>query len=326
MLLSPMNRATTSVAGFVAIVNGLSTCWMRASFMTTMRSAIESASSWLCVTWMNMRPSCRWRLRSSTRILSCSRRSRSPSGSSSRSAFGFVTSTRASATRCCCPPESALGFRSARGVRPTTSSASNARFRRSSFPTPCILRPNSTFESTDRCGKRAKCWKTVVVGRLCGGRSTSDSPSRTMSPELGNSWPPIIRSVVVLPQPDGPSRTTYSPWSTCRLTSSTATMPPGKTLVSPTRSRPDPCDGEGAADAAPSDCDVAESDIRLGGQEVVRPLGDDTRFPAGTSSTRRTCRSRFGNEPPSLRSPFLMSPTLPVMPGRSRAAGLPFHQ
>src|SRR6266545_3957501 len=29
---------------------------MRASFMTTMRSAIESASSWLCVTWMNIRP------------------------------------------------------------------------------------------------------------------------------------------------------------------------------------------------------------------------------------------------------------------------------
>ena len=52
-----------------------------------------------------------------------------------------------------------------------------------------------------RCGKSAKCWKTVVVGRLCGGRSTSDWPSRTMSPSDGNSWPPIIRSVVVLPQP-----------------------------------------------------------------------------------------------------------------------------
>ena len=145
MLLSPMNRATSSVAGFVAIVSGSATCWMRASFMTTMRSAIESASSWLCVTWMNIRPSWRWRLRSSTRIRSWSRRSRSPSGSSRSSAFGFVTRTRASATRCCWPPESALGFRSARGVRPTISSASNASFRRSSLPTPCILRPNSTF-------------------------------------------------------------------------------------------------------------------------------------------------------------------------------------
>ena len=51
-----MNRATSSVAGFVAIVSGSAICWMRASFMTTMRSAIESASSWLCVTWMNIRP------------------------------------------------------------------------------------------------------------------------------------------------------------------------------------------------------------------------------------------------------------------------------
>ena len=108
-----MKRATTSVAGFVAIVSGSATCWIRASFITTIRSAIESASSWLCVTWMNISPSWRCRLRSSTRMRSCSSRSRSPSGSSSRRAFGFVTSTRARATRCCCPPERALGFRSA---------------------------------------------------------------------------------------------------------------------------------------------------------------------------------------------------------------------
>ena len=127
MLLSPMKRATSSVAGFVAIVSGSATCWIRASFMTTIRSAIESASSWLCVTWMNISPSWRWRFRSSTRIRSWSSRSRSPSGSSRSSAFGFVTSTRASATRCCCPPESARGLRSASSVRPTISSASIAR-------------------------------------------------------------------------------------------------------------------------------------------------------------------------------------------------------
>ena len=76
--------------------------------MTTIRSAIERASSWLCVTWMNISPSWRCRFRSSTRMRSCSSRSRSPSGSSSSSAFGFVTRTRARATRCCWPPESAL--------------------------------------------------------------------------------------------------------------------------------------------------------------------------------------------------------------------------
>ena len=85
--MSPMKRATSSVAGFVAIVSGSATCWMRASFMTTIRSAIESASSWLCVTWMNISPSWRCRFRSSTRMRSWSSRSRSPSGSSSSSAL-----------------------------------------------------------------------------------------------------------------------------------------------------------------------------------------------------------------------------------------------
>ena len=84
-----MNRATSSVSGRVAIVSGSAICWMRASFMTTIRSAIESASSWLCVTWMNISPSWRWRFLSSTRIRSCRSRSRSPSGSSSSSAFGL---------------------------------------------------------------------------------------------------------------------------------------------------------------------------------------------------------------------------------------------
>ena len=61
-----------------------------------------------------------------------------------------------------------------------------------------------------------------------------------------------MRKVVVLPQPDGPSKTTYSPWSMWRLKSSTATVPPGKTLVRFTRSSPDDRGREGAAAAAPS--------------------------------------------------------------------------
>ena len=229
--------------------------------MTTIRSAIDRASSWLCVTWMNISPSWRWRLRSSTRMRSWSSRSRSPRGSSRRSAFGLVTSTRASATRCCWPPDSARGLRLASSVRPTMSSASSARARRASFGILSILSPNDTLSRTLRCGKSAKCWKTVVVGRLCGGRSTSDCPSRTISPPVGYSCPPIIRSVVVLPQPDGPSRTTYSPWSTCRLTSSTATTPPVNSFVRLIRSRPDPWCSEGAAPAAPSVGRTASSDI-----------------------------------------------------------------
>src|SRR5690348_4993392 len=101
-----------------------------------------------------------------------------------------------------------------------------------------------------------------------------------MSPSVGNSCPPIIRSVVVFPQPDGLSRTTYSPRSTCRLTSSTATVPPGKTFVRLTRSSPEPAVAEGAARAAPSTCETPRSATRsLGGEEVVDCLDEVHALP-----------------------------------------------
>ena len=46
----------------------------------------------------------------------------------------------------------------------------------------------------------------MAVPRRAGGRSvTTVLPSRT-SPDVMLSWPAIMRSVVDLPQPDGPSR------------------------------------------------------------------------------------------------------------------------
>src|SRR6202023_2633081 len=53
----------------------------------------------------------------------------------------------------------------------------------------------------------------------------------------------------------------------------TATVPPGKTFVSATRSSPFPADDEGAAPAAPSLTPTCCSDIRsLGAEEVVESL------------------------------------------------------
>jgi hypothetical protein len=57
--------------------------------------------------------------------------SRFPVGSSARIIAGLVTSARAMATRCCCPPESWLGRCPARSARPTSRSAANAGARRS---------------------------------------------------------------------------------------------------------------------------------------------------------------------------------------------------
>ena len=51
-------------------------------------------------------------------------------------------------------------------------------------------------------------------------------PSMRMLPLAGCSRPAMARKVVVLPQPDGPSRVTCSPRSTVKLTPLTATASP----------------------------------------------------------------------------------------------------
>ena len=51
-------------------------------------------------------------------------------------------------------------------------------------------------------------------------------PSSTMRPERGLSRPATARIVVVLPQPDGPSRATSSPFAIVRSSRSTATVSP----------------------------------------------------------------------------------------------------
>ena len=77
--------------------------------MTAIRSDIASASSWSCVTYTNVMPTSRWIRLSSTCICLRSFRSSAPSGSSSSSTDGRLTSARASATRWRWPPESSPG-------------------------------------------------------------------------------------------------------------------------------------------------------------------------------------------------------------------------
>src|ERR1700687_639277 len=50
-------------------------------------------------------------------------------------------------------------------------------------------------------------------------------PAMLISPDVGCSSPATQRKVVVLPQPDGPSRTTISPAGTAKLTPSIAGRP-----------------------------------------------------------------------------------------------------
>ena len=61
-------------------------------------------------------------------------------------------------------------------------------------------------------------------GTTAPGDDTTLPPTR-ICPASGSIKPAIIRSVVVLPQPEGPSKHTNSPCSTARLMESTETTP-----------------------------------------------------------------------------------------------------
>ncbi len=60
-------------------------------------------------------------------------------------------------------------------------------------------------------------------------RATS-SPSISTRPPVGSTSRLIIRRVVDLPQPEGPTRASTSPGSTTRLSDPTATVPSGYSL------------------------------------------------------------------------------------------------
>ena len=74
----------------------------------------------------------------------------------------------------------------------------------------------------------------MLTSRRCGGVEVTSSPPTMTVPEVGSVKPAIIRSVVVLPQPDGPSNEKNSPLATSRSSESTTVSSP-KRLVSPRR-------------------------------------------------------------------------------------------
>ena len=100
---------------------------MRPWFMTARRSDIVSASSWSWVTYRKVIPTCFCSAPSSTWSVRRSLASSAPSGSSSSRTDGRSTSARASATRCCWPPDSWLGRRFSYPVSWTIASASATR-------------------------------------------------------------------------------------------------------------------------------------------------------------------------------------------------------
>src|SRR5689334_1237473 len=116
-----------------------------------------------------------------------------------------------------------------------------------------ILSPNATLSATVMFGKSAYDWKTIPTLRWFGGMCVTSRSSIVIVPAVGCSKPAIIRSVVVLPQPDGPRNDTNSPRAADRSKSRTATVPPAKRFWTPSSRRklmPDSSLGSSQGDLA----------------------------------------------------------------------------
>ena len=89
---------------------------------------------------------------------------------------------------------------------------------------PRRARPKATFSPTDIIGNRASCWNTMFTGRRLGATPRMLLPPMEISPRSGAMNPAIMRSSVVLPQPDGPRIEKKLPRSTLKDRESTATV------------------------------------------------------------------------------------------------------
>ena len=234
--------------------------------MTMTRSDMTSASRWSWVTLIVVTPSSRWMRRNSSCISSRSLRSRAASGSSSSSRSGSNTSARAIATRCCWPPDSSCGRRCAEAVEPDERRGSARPAARIS------ARGEAAHPQRDRRRSRTRSGAGTAPAsgtpcRSSGARAAAAAtgwPWITISPAVGAMKPAIMRSSVVLPQPDGPRMVRKAPASSARETSSTARLSP----IAPAD----------AGRAAPSAARSLPSALPL---FLPRSLGRDVPEPAG---------------------------------------------
>src|SRR6266702_5969056 len=177
---------------------------------------------------MIVAPIVRCRRLSSMRNSSRSFASSDESGSSIRNAFGCRTSARPIATRCISPPDRWVAMFSSFDSMCSISATACTRARTCASPVRRLGERNgkARLPNTVRCGYNEYCWKINATSRSDGWTRVAISPSISTSPVSGFSSPAIRRSVVVLPAPLGPSRTTNSPSFTSSDRSSTARMSP----------------------------------------------------------------------------------------------------
>src|SRR5581483_4395094 len=139
----------------------------------------------------------------------------------------------------------------------------------------------------------------MLTLRRFGGTSVTSSPRSRMRPSSGCSKPAIIRSVVVLPQPDGPSIVKNSPSWISRSTPATAACLPNCLLtlstviavgIRPTLRDSQPpaqlgADAVVAAQELPGERGVVEA--QRGRDQHARPLAEDVGDVDAAREARR---------------------------------------
>ena len=196
----------------------------------TIRSHTSRAKPISCVTTTIVIPP-----RASSRMTSSTSRIISGSsaevGSSKSMSLGSIARARAIATRCCWPPERSAGEASAFSGMPTVCSSSRARACAAAGSTPLTFTgARVMFSSTVLCGKRLNCWKTMPMSArmrpIDFERGSTGRPSKRTLPASTGSRPLMHRSIVDLPEPDGPATTTASPGAIARSMSSSTRLSP----------------------------------------------------------------------------------------------------
>jgi hypothetical protein len=89
-----------------------------------------------------------------------------------------------------------------------------------------ISSPKPTFLATVMCGNSAKSWNIMAMSRSHGGSLVDFLAADQDVAVVRLLEPATQRKVVVLPQPEGPSRQTNWPFSTLSETPSTAVKSP----------------------------------------------------------------------------------------------------
>ena len=185
---------------------------------------MENAASWSCVTKMVAMLLSRSMPATSRRMSRRRPASRLLNGSSSMTAHGRGAMVRATATLCCCPPESSCGY------RPSKPSSFTSRMTSLSLPLRSgpgsLWRPKLMFSATVLCGKSAYSWKTMPTflrsGASCCDVPDTTRPSILISPSSSLSKPAMRRRSVVLPAPLGPRMESTSPGMRAKLMPLTA--------------------------------------------------------------------------------------------------------